>query len=205
MRDPDRSPPAIEREDAKSAGTLGFMTRALAIATLPHRRQMNTAVRKNGDFVLHDDDGPPRRASLHVPRMLLIWLAQKPCNGRARKSCTPKHPLAEIWTSWAMHSSRAASADIIAPEHAATTLFSAAAFVPLRGADRLGPTSCWLIASSGGNRRTPEQAGQWQSNLQLELFFKECIEHLCRLTFARCALLEAARRWTSMRVAGRTA
>lgn len=29
---------AIEQEDAKSAGSLGFMTRSLAIATLPHKR-----------------------------------------------------------------------------------------------------------------------------------------------------------------------
>src|SRR5699024_7828386 len=43
----------IEREDAKSAGTLGFMTRALAIATLPHRRQSDFRfVRKNGAFTL---------------------------------------------------------------------------------------------------------------------------------------------------------
>ena len=53
MRDLIEARLAIEREDAKSAGTLGFMTRALAIATLPHRRQDEYRfVRKNGDFVL---------------------------------------------------------------------------------------------------------------------------------------------------------
>lgn len=44
---------AIEAEDARSAGTIGYMTRALAIATLPHRRQtQDRFVRRNGDFTL---------------------------------------------------------------------------------------------------------------------------------------------------------
>ncbi|MCR5860180.1 hypothetical protein [Mesorhizobium sp. J428] len=44
---------AIEKTDAKAAGSLGFMTRALAIATLPHKRvQDHRFMRKNGDFTL---------------------------------------------------------------------------------------------------------------------------------------------------------
>ncbi len=38
-------------QDAKSAGPLGFMTRSLAMATLPHRTTADFRfVRRNGDF-----------------------------------------------------------------------------------------------------------------------------------------------------------
>src|SRR5690606_40154031 len=67
---------AIEREDAKSAGSLGFMTRALAIATLPHRRQKDFRfVRKNGDFTLTMMTAHPQGLPFGtVPRMLLTWV-----------------------------------------------------------------------------------------------------------------------------------
>jgi len=67
---------AIEAEDAKSAGTLGFMTRALAIATLPHRKLAEDRfVRKNGDFTLTmlttHPEGLPYGT---LPRLLLTWV-----------------------------------------------------------------------------------------------------------------------------------
>ena len=44
---------AIEVEDAKSAGALGFMARALVIATMPYKDPKTDAfVRTNGDFKL---------------------------------------------------------------------------------------------------------------------------------------------------------
>lgn len=44
---------AIEAEDAKQAGSVGFMARALTQATMPHRKAVgNEFVRNNGTFEL---------------------------------------------------------------------------------------------------------------------------------------------------------
>ena len=44
----------VEVEDAKAAGTLGFMTRALVNATLPYKNPKSPLFeRKNGQYTLH--------------------------------------------------------------------------------------------------------------------------------------------------------
>ena len=68
---------AIETEDAKSAGALGFMARALVIATMPYKDPKADAfVRQNGDFRLRIvagyDGGIPYGI---YPRLLMSWVA----------------------------------------------------------------------------------------------------------------------------------
>ena len=65
----------IEREDAVSAGALGFMARELVKVGLPHREPAESSfVRRNGDLVFsiaaHPDAGLPYG---RYPRLLLIW------------------------------------------------------------------------------------------------------------------------------------
>ena len=67
---------AIEAEDAKQAGTVGFMARALAQATMPHRKAVgNEFVRNNGTFELTilspSSVGLPYGS---IPRLLLSWM-----------------------------------------------------------------------------------------------------------------------------------
>lgn len=66
---------AIEAQDAKSAGTLGFMTRSLAITTLPHRKTENFRfVRRNGDFTLTMMTAHPKGLPYGtLPHLLLTW------------------------------------------------------------------------------------------------------------------------------------
>ena len=66
---------AIESEDAKEAGALGFMTRALAIATMPHRDPgTDVFQRTNGDFTLRMLAGSPDGLPFgSLPRMLTSW------------------------------------------------------------------------------------------------------------------------------------
>ena len=46
---------AIETEEAKKAGALGYMARALVQATIPHKRALgNEFVRKNGTFQVNN-------------------------------------------------------------------------------------------------------------------------------------------------------
>lgn len=68
---------AIEAEEAKKAGTLGFMSRSLVQATLPHKQIPGTIfIRKNGTFTLSIattiECGLPFGS---IPRLLIAWIA----------------------------------------------------------------------------------------------------------------------------------
>lgn len=67
---------AIEAEDAKRAGALGFMARALVQATMPHSKPESTVFeRRNGAFSLaimaHPRVGLPYGS---LPRLLMVWV-----------------------------------------------------------------------------------------------------------------------------------
>lgn len=68
---------AIEAEDAKSAGALGFMARALVIATMPYKDpKADVFTRENGDFHLRILAGYRGGIPYGVyPRLLLSWVA----------------------------------------------------------------------------------------------------------------------------------
>lgn len=74
---------AIEREDARSAGSLGFMTRALVSATMPYKDpKAKTFERKNGDLTLtiQSRKGVPYGK---YPRLLLSWLVTEAVTTRS--------------------------------------------------------------------------------------------------------------------------
>ena len=67
---------AIEGREAKEAGALGYIARALVQATLPHSKtDENFFKRQNGSFkltILSDPDiGLPYGS---IPRLLIAWL-----------------------------------------------------------------------------------------------------------------------------------
>jgi len=67
---------AIEAEEAKEAGALGYMARSLVQATMPHKQTKgNEFVRKNGAFTLSmmspSEIGLPYGT---IPRLLVSWL-----------------------------------------------------------------------------------------------------------------------------------
>lgn len=78
---------AIEARDAKEAGALGFMARALVQATLPHSKvDGNEFKRRNGYFkltILADSDvGLPYGS---VPRLLVAWLTTEAVRTKQRE------------------------------------------------------------------------------------------------------------------------
>jgi hypothetical protein len=66
---------AIEQEDARSAGTLGFIARALVLATMPYKDPKTDAyVRNNGDFRLRIVAGYEGGIPFGIyPRLLMSW------------------------------------------------------------------------------------------------------------------------------------
>jgi len=77
---------AIEAEEAKEAGALGYMARALIQATLPHKEtQWNEFERTNGAFTLTMQ--APSKIGLpygSIPRLLLAWLSTEAVKTRQR-------------------------------------------------------------------------------------------------------------------------
>lgn len=68
---------AIEAEEAKEAGTLGYMARVLTQATLPYRSQAGVQfTRRNGAFTLSITALTPAGLPYgSIPRLLLSWMA----------------------------------------------------------------------------------------------------------------------------------
>ena len=170
----------IEREDAKSAGTLGFMTRALAIATLPHRRQSDFRfVRKNGDFTLTMMTAHPLGLPFGtVPRMLLTWVCTEAVKTGDRV-LNLGDSLADYLDELGLHSSGGKRGDITRLKHAMTTLFSSVISCHYEGADTWALSNVLLADRiEWWEPQNEDEAGQWQSTLQLsEPFYRECIEH----------------------------
>lgn len=79
---------AIETEDAKEAGALGYMCRSLVQATLPHKTVKGTIfARTNGDFTLslaalNINYGLPYGS---VPRLLVAWLSTEAVKTKQRE------------------------------------------------------------------------------------------------------------------------
>lgn len=171
---------AIEAEDAKSAGTLGFMTRALAIATLPHRKLAEDRfVRKNGDFTLTMLTAHPEGLPFGtLPRLLLTWVATEAVQKKERV-LSLGDTLASYLNELGLHSTGGKRGDITRLKHAMTTLFSAIISCRYEGKDTWALQNVLLADKvEWWQPQAQEEAGAWQSRLQLsEPFFKECIDH----------------------------
>lgn len=77
---------AIEAEDAKSAGALGFMARALVIATMPYKDpKTDVFTRRNGDITLRIIAGYSGGIPYGVyPRLLMAWITTEAVRTRSR-------------------------------------------------------------------------------------------------------------------------
>lgn len=75
----------IESEDAKSAGALGFMTRALVNSTMPYKDpKSDVFTRKNGDLTMRIVAGYEGGIPYGIyPRLLLAWLTTEAVRTRS--------------------------------------------------------------------------------------------------------------------------
>ena len=76
---------ALEVEDAKRAGSLGFMARALVMATMPYKDPKEVVfTRKNGDFSLRMVAGYEGGLPFGIyPRLLMSWLTTEAVQKRS--------------------------------------------------------------------------------------------------------------------------
>ena len=168
---------AIEDDDAREAGALGFMARAMVQATLPHRKVEGTEfTRRNGNFTLsllaHSSVGLPYGS---VPRLLLSWVTTEAVKTKSRE-LELGDSMAAFMAELGM--SRQGS-NITSLKNQTRRLFSATVMAFYKDDKQISDMGYRLADKSvlWWDNKTPEQAGLWRSTVTLsEHFFNEIID-----------------------------
>lgn len=171
---------AIETEDAKKAGAIGFMARVMAQATLPHRAAAgNLFIRRNGAFELSitalGSSGLPFGS---IPRLLLSWITTEAVRTHS--------PLLELGPSLSQFMAQLGltvqggkRGDITRFRNQTTRLFSSAVSCRYLG-DELDVGENFAIAkkfSLWWDPKRPAQGTLWKSTVTLSTdFFDEIIK-----------------------------
>lgn len=171
---------AIEAEEAKKAGRLGYMARALIQATLPHKAApSNEFVRDNGLFSLTII--APSRVGLpygSIPRLLLSWMTTEAVYTRCpvlELGPTLSAFMAELGLS----RQGGKRGDITRFKKQAESLFCSTIHCHYASEDRTDLKNLMIAdeARLWWNPKSPDQLPLWKSTVTLtDRFFKEIIE-----------------------------
>jgi hypothetical protein len=171
---------AIEAEAAREAGALGYMCRALALATMPHSRQESPEfTRRNGAFSMtmlaRSDIGLPYGS---IPRLVVSWITTEAVRTKERELVLGESlsaymrelDLAPTGGRWGTISRlreqmrRLLSASVMAIYEDDQTWMH-------KSVQMFSDAKLWW------SPKNPEQAGLWKSTLTLGAdFFEEVVE-----------------------------
>ena len=169
----------IEAEDARQAGAVRFMARALTQVTMPHKATPgNEFKRRNGSFTLSmlspSDIGLPYGS---IPRLLVLWLTTE--------AVRTKSPLLELGPSLSAFMAEldltptgGRWGSITRLRDQMTRLFASSVTCIYDDKDKTGIVNVRIIeeANLWWNPRTPSQAPLWKSTIELgKKFFEEAI------------------------------
>ena len=169
----------IEAEEARQAGAVRFMARALTQATMPHRRiQAPVFKRQNGSFSLamlaHPDVGLPYGS---VPRLLVSWVTTE--------AVRTKSPILELGPSLSAFMAEldltptgGRWGSITRLRDQMTRLFSASISCLYDDKEKTGIFNVQIVeeARLWWNPKAPDQAPLWKSTIELgKKFFEEAI------------------------------
>lgn len=172
---------AIEAEEARQAGALGFMARALAQATLPHRKVEGTEfVRRNGAFSLSlqapSFTGLPYGS---IPRLLLAWISTEAVRTKSRDLVLGES-LSEFMRQLDLVPTGGRWGTITRLRDQATRLFASRITCLYADRDRTAIRN-FLVADEAvlwWSPKAPGQGSLWQSTLALsQPFFEEITQH----------------------------
>ncbi|MCX6615995.1 MAG: replication protein RepA [Acidobacteria bacterium] len=172
---------AIEAEEAKEAGTLGFMARALVQATMPHRDPKEWFFeRTNGAFTL-TMMAPPKVGLPYgsVPRLLLAWITTEAVRTRSRDLALGDS-LSGFMRELGMVPTGGRWGSITRLREQSRRLFTTAISCLYEGENRGGEIGFRLVDKHvlWWNPKSPDQRELFASTLTLsEPFFKEVISH----------------------------
>ena len=170
---------AIEAEAAQSAGALGFMTRTLVQATLPHRDpQTNEFTRVNGHFTL--SMMAPRSIGLpygSVPRLLLAWITTEAVRTRA-PTLYLGHSLTQFMRQLELIPTGGRNGSITRLRDQMQRLFAASITCIYRGPGHWSLDAIRVAdaAQLWWNPQPPDPASSWTSTLTLgDKFYRDII------------------------------
>lgn len=171
---------AIENEDARSAGKLGFMARALVQATMPYKDpKANLFERRNGDLTLRIVSAERSGVPFGIyPRLLMSWLTTE-----AVRTQSPEIVLGESLGIFLREMKLTRGYANQNFSNQMQRLFSSVVSVKREGASGFSVKNITLIdevevtdadATSFWQPQAIDVAGQWKSRLQIsKRFFDE--------------------------------
>jgi hypothetical protein len=168
---------AIEAQDAKEAGTLGFMARCMTLASLPHSRIEGAEYeRRNGKFTL--SIVAPSRIGIPygtIPRLLLAWLTTEAVRTKSRDLLLGDN-LSEFMRQLDMVPTGGRWGSIGRLKDQTQRLFSASINAIYEDADKTAIMG-YRVADRAllwWNAKEPTQGSLWESTVTLtEQFFEE--------------------------------
>jgi hypothetical protein len=172
---------AIEAQQAKDAGALGYMARALVQATLPHSKPTeNEFERRNGAFTLVMM--APSRIGLPygvVPRLLLTWVSTEAVRTKTRELVLGDN-LTNFMQQLDMVPTGGRWGSITRLREQSKRLFSTNISCIYESEDHSGEAG-FRVADNHllwWNPQNPTQRSLFQSTVTLsEAFFREVVEH----------------------------
>lgn len=178
-------------EDARNAGTLGFVARMLIQATLPHRDPGNVSAwgRRNGAFslviqpgIMINRDAQPISIGLpygSLSRLLLAWISTEAVRTQ-KPAVVLGHSLSAFLRELDLLPTGGRWGSITRLRAQMKRLFAASISCTSEGINHWGNTGFRIAdeASLWWNPKQPDQADLWQSTITLgQRFFKELLEH----------------------------
>lgn len=170
----------IEAQAAREAGALGYMARALTLATMPHRKTEGSEFeRRNGAFALTMLS--PSRVGLpygSIPRLLIAWLTTEAVRTKEREILLGPH-LSDFMAKIDLVPTGGRWGSITRLKDQMRRLFSSSVSCTYDDGERWTVDSVRIAerANLWWDPKTPEQAVLWQSTVMLgERFFEEAIQ-----------------------------
>ena len=171
---------AIEAEEARQAGALGYMCRALALATMPHSRQEGTEfIRHNGAFSMtmlaRSDIGLPYGV---IPRLVIAWVTTEAVKTKKRE-LTLGDSLSHFMSELDMAPTGGRWGSITRLREQLRRLLAASVMAIYDADDSWSHRSIQMFSESQlwWDPQRPSQAGLWESMLILgEDFFRDVTE-----------------------------
>jgi hypothetical protein len=172
---------AIEAEEAAKVGALGFMARALTMATMPHSKpEISEFQRRNGAFVLS------MHAPSHVglpygskPRLLIAFLTTEAVKSKNR-DIVLGDSLSDFMRELGLMPTGGRWGSITSLKQQMTRLFSSTVSCVWETKDSTAIANMPIVSKAQlwWDPKRPEQAALWQSVVRLgEDFFNEVTQH----------------------------
>lgn len=172
---------AIEAQEAKEAGALGFMARALTMATMPHSKMAgNEFRRRNGAFSMSMlapvSVGLPYGSK---PRLLIAYMTTEAVRSKNRDIVLGRS-LSEFMHELGLQSTGGRWGSITGLKQQMTRLFSSSVHCQWDNKDNITITNMPIVSKAQlwWDPKNPEQTGLWESSVKLgEDFFNEVISN----------------------------